>query len=67
MKLFFCGDVNEVTDGLDIVKERLSISIENGGIKVNVKAHNNCLEIKGKGGEYFISYSKKAEFFLHFT
>ena len=63
MKLYFCGDIDVVSDGLDIIKNRLSIALDSNGAKVNLKADNDCLEVSEKNGEYFISFSKKAEFF----
>lgn len=63
MKLYFCGDVNDVFDGIDIVKDRLSITLDRSGAKVNLKANYECLEIMGNGEEFFIKFSKKAEFF----
>ena len=63
MNLCFCGDTNAIKDGLDIIKGRLGITFDTDGIKVNVKADNDSLEVSEKNGEYFIKFSRKAEFF----
>ncbi len=63
LELKITGDISEISQGLDFVKDNLNIEITQSGKTVLVRKSEKETIVWEKSGEYGIDYAEKADFF----
>jgi hexosaminidase len=64
IKLNFCGDINELSSGLQLLKKELNFETEANGLQVHVTKHSNAvLHVAKEGNSAQIEYRDTIHFF----